>query len=248
MTGSAGLNNSTLVMAGNSATVGGVASWNGEKDSKAGHGATLAVGDADNAADLTTASVASAYVDKLSVAAGSRLSWQKDADWHVLTNDADAVRNAGTLALDSGSTLDSSVTNTGVLTLSGVQNASAEVTGNLTNGGSLVLNPTSHSAGNTLIVDGSYTGTEGSSVSLGGVYAGDGSLTGRLVVKGDTSGTSTLNIANENGSGAHTLEGIQVAQVDGNSGATFTQGNRVVAGAYEYRLQKGNASGTDDKG
>lgn len=248
ITGSAALGDNTrYVAAGDRSVLGGVLSWNGEKDGKAGHGVSLAIGDADNIADLTTASVASAYVDTLSVTEGSRLTWQKDADWHVLGDGADAIRNAGTLVLNSGSDVKGNLTNTGTLMLSTEERAAATLTGNLVNSGSLVLNPTSHSAGNTLTIDGNYTGVAGSSVSLGGVLAGDDSLTDKLVITGDSSGESALSIANENGSGAQTLEGIQVVEVKGTSGAKFSLTGRVVAGAYDYTLQKGNASGTDDK-
>lgn len=133
--------------------------------------------------------------------------------------------------------------NTSALTLTG--NSSV---GELNNGGNIVLNSTDNSVGKTLTINGNYTGLAGSAVSMNVALAGDDSLTDKLVIKGDSSGTSTLNIANANGSGAQTLEGIQVVQVDGNSGATFTQGNRVVAGAYDYTLRKGNVSGSDDNG
>ncbi|WP_370521094.1 autotransporter outer membrane beta-barrel domain-containing protein [Pantoea sp. BAV 3049] len=43
-------------------------------------------------------------------------------------------------------------------------------------------------------------------------------------------------------------EGIQVVEVDGNSDGTFTQGGRGVAGAYDYRRQKGNTSDSDQAG
>lgn len=119
----------------------GLLSWNGVKDGKAGHGASLAIGDADNVGDLTTASVASAYVDNLSIAQGSRLVWRKDADWHVLTIGTDAISNAGTLVLNSGSDVTGNLTNAGTLTLSDVNNAAATLTGNLVNSGSWSLIP-----------------------------------------------------------------------------------------------------------
>ena len=111
-----------------------------------------------------------------------------------------------------------------------------------------MLNPTPTSAGNTLTVNGDYTGLPGSTVSLGSVLAGDDSLTDRLVVTGNTSGASTLFVTNENGGGAQTLDGIQLISVGGRSDAVFSLGNRVVAGAYDYNLRKGNVSGTDTAG
>ncbi|WP_052130819.1 autotransporter outer membrane beta-barrel domain-containing protein [Erwinia typographi] len=153
--------------------------------------------------------------------------------------------NAGTVVMTSGSSLAGNVSNTGTLTLSDESAATATLTGGVSNSGSIVLNPTSHSAGNTLTIDGNYTGLEGSSVSLGTVLGGDDSLTDRLVITGSTAGSSSLSIANENGAGAQTLEGIKVIDVGGSSDGTFTLANRVVAGAYDYSLQKGSASGAD---
>ncbi|WP_129710736.1 autotransporter outer membrane beta-barrel domain-containing protein, partial [Priestia megaterium] len=154
----------------------------------------------------------------------------------------------GTLRLESGSILDGALSQNGTLLFSTEKNAASVINASLTNRGSLVLNPTPTSAGNTLTVNGDYIGLPGSSVSLGSVLAGDDSLTDRLVVTGNTRGASTLFVANENGGGAQTLDGIQLIRVGGRSDAVFSLGNRVVAGAYDYSLRKGNVSGTDTAG
>lgn len=158
------------------------------------------------------------------------------------------IYNAGTVMLNNSNTINSDLNNAGTLMMKNGASVATTLKGNLTNSGSLILNPTSHSAGNTLTINGDYTGTTGSVISLGAVLAGDSSLTDKLVVTGDTSGESTLNITNENGSGAQTLEGIQLISVGGHSDALFKQGGRVVAGAWDYILRKGNTSGTDTKG
>lgn len=121
------------------------------------------------------------------------------------------------------------------------------VNGNVDNSGTVVLNPTPESTGNTLTVE-NYTGASGSVISMGGVLQGDDSLTDKLVVKGNTSGESQIVFNNANGTGAQTLEGINLISVGGDSDATFSLQNRVVAGEYDYVLQKGNVSGSDTKG
>lgn len=121
------------------------------------------------------------------------------------------------------------------------------VNGNVDNSGTVVLSPTPESTGNTLTVE-NYTGASGSVISMGGVLQGDNSLTDKLVVKGNTSGESQIVFNNANGTGAQTLEGINLISVGGNSDATFSLQNRVVAGEYDYVLQKGNVSGSDTKG
>ncbi|EPV3677950.1 autotransporter outer membrane beta-barrel domain-containing protein, partial [Enterobacter ludwigii] len=239
--------NTQYIAAGDASSVGGVISWNGEKDGKAGHGASVAVGNAANRGLTTTAGTV--YVDNVSVAKGSVLTVTKDNDWHILTTGADALSNYGTLIMNNDSNLTGNLTNAGMLTMNPQPDVSATVTGDVVNDatGRIVLNPTATSAGNTLTIDGNYIGVAGSIVSLGGVLAGDDSLTDKLVITGDSSGESILNIANENGSGAQTLDGIQVVDVGGTSDAKFSLASRVVAGAYDYTLQKGNTSGTEDK-
>ncbi|GKX55080.1 hypothetical protein SOASR030_11920 [Leminorella grimontii] len=73
----------------------------------------------------------------------------------------------------------------------------------------------------------------------------DASLTDKLNVTGNASGTAFVAVKNAGGLGTQTLEGIELISIAGNSDATFTQQGRIVAGAYEYRLEKG--SSTNDK-
>lgn len=236
------LSPATLILAGSSASVAGTVSSDGTSGAAAGKNTLLAIGDADNTATLDTDSVGSAYVDNLSIASGSQLTVLKNNDWHLLSTGADAVSNAGTLVMNSGSTLAGNLTSTGTLTMSDEASASASIGGSLINSGRIVLNPTDHSAGNTLTINGNYTGTAGSSLQLGTVLGGDNSLTDLLNITGNASGQTKVYVTNENGAGAHTLEGIKVIAVGATSGADFSLGNRVVAGAYDYSLT-GRADG-----
>jgi autotransporter family porin len=58
-------------------------------------------------------------------------------------------------------------------------------------------------------------------------------------VDGNTSGTTQVAVTNAGGSGAKTLNGIEVVTVGGNSAGEFTQKGRIVAGAYDYTLARG---------
>ena len=231
-----GLGGATLILAGNRAVLGGIVSGT------PGDGSTVSVGGVNNSAAFTATNNVS--VDNITVSSGSSLTLSPSARWAA----ANGTVNNGTLTLESGSILNGALSQNGTLLFSTEKTASSVINGSLTNRGSLVLNPTPTSAGNTLTVNGDYTGLPGSSVSLGSVLGGDDSLTDRLVVTGNTSGASTLFVTNENGGGAQTLDGIQLISVGGRSDAVFTLGNRVVAGAYDYSLRKGNVSGSDPAG
>jgi len=236
ISGDVALGGASLILAGNRAVLGGSVTGT------TGDGSTVSVGDINNSAAFTATNNVS--VDNITVTSGSSLTLSPSARWSA----ANGTVNNGTLTLESGSILDGALSQNGTLLFSTEKNASSVINASLTNKGILVLNPTPTSAGNTLTVNGDYTGLPGSSVSLGGVMAGDDSLTDRLLVTGNTSGASTLFVTNENGGGAQTLDGIQLISVGGRSDAVFSLGNRVVAGAYDYRLRKGNVSGTDTAG
>ncbi|MEZ6875774.1 autotransporter outer membrane beta-barrel domain-containing protein [Enterobacter sp. KBR-315C3_2022] len=92
--------------------------------------------------------------------------------------------------------------------------------------------------GNRLVVEGDYVG-EGGALYLNTVLGDDRSATDRMFVKGDTSGTTAVHVTNAGGGGAQTLNGIEVISVDGHSEGEFTQGNRIVAGTYDYSLVRG---------
>lgn len=236
ITGDVRLGGAALILAGNRAVLGGTISG------IPGDSSSVSVGDSNNTATFIATNNVS--VDSIYVSSGSTLTLTPLARWASING----TLNSGTLILENGSILNGPLSQNGTLVFSTEKTASSTINASLTNKGSLVLNPTPSSAGNTLIINGNYIGLPGSAVTLGSVLAGDASLTDRLVVNGDTSGASTLFVSNENGGGAKTLDGIQLISVGGRSDATFTLGNRVVAGAYDYSLRKGNVSGTDPAG
>ena len=97
--------------------------------------------------------------------------------------------------------------------------------------------------GTTLTVVGDYTGSDtgtGGTIAMNTVLAGDASATDKLIVKGNTSGNTLVTFTNVGGSGAQTVDGIEVIEVDGTSDGVFTKParNYLKAGAYVYQLTK----------
>lgn len=107
----------------------------------------------------------------------------------------------------------------------------------LSNNGSVVFMPPGNGGTfKTLTVNGNYSG--GGNITLNTTLGDDNSETDKLVVEGNTSGTTGLFVNNHNGSGAQTADGIEVITVSGESDGIFALRNRVVAGAYEYHVAK----------
>ncbi|GKX59520.1 autotransporter outer membrane beta-barrel domain-containing protein [Leminorella grimontii] len=159
------------------------------------------------------------------------------------------IGEAGTLNLNGNGQIVNALDNRGTLLIDdyGVPPASplsVTLVGDVTNGGSIILNNSATSAGNTLTINGDYVG-DGGSLSLGTVLGGDSSLTDRLVVTGNASGTTYVEVSNENGSGALLHEGIKIVETGGSTEDAFVQRGRIVAGSYEYRVQQGTALGED---
>ncbi|CFR04988.1 autotransporter protein [Yersinia frederiksenii] len=95
--------------------------------------------------------------------------------------------------------------------------------------------------GTILTLVGDYTGNNGL-LNFNTLLSDDTSATNKLVVEGDTSGTTLVTVTNAGGSGAHTLNGIELITVAGASNGEFIQNGRIVAGAYDYFLERGIGS------
>ncbi|WP_010342679.1 autotransporter outer membrane beta-barrel domain-containing protein [Escherichia albertii] len=150
------------------------------------------------------------------------------------------VNTAGTLILGNTDApvmlANSQVTIADKGTLSG----SGGVAGNLTNSGTLDLR--AGIPGNVLTVGGNYTGNNGI-LLMNTVLGDDHSVTDKLVIKGDASGQTRVAVTNAGGTGAQTLNGIELIHVDGNAGsAEFIQTGRIAAGAYDYTLGRGQGN------
>lgn len=152
------------------------------------------------------------------------------------------------IALQDASTLHGMVTNGNMMSL--VAGSTWNMTGDsdvfsLANAGTIAFAAPTSADFKTLTVRGDYTGN-GGTLSLNTVLGGDASQTDKLVVQGNTSGTTNVAINNVGGAGAQTVNGIQVVQVGGASDGTFNLSGRAVAGAYEYSLLKGGVSTPTD--
>lgn len=121
------------------------------------------------------------------------------------------------------------------------QPASFTVNGALNNQGTINMSRRALIAGNHLQVKGNYIGAADSHLNINTVLGDDNSLTDKMTVQGDTSGTTLVQVNNVGGQGAKTDQGIEVVDVTGNSAAgAFVKYGRIVAGANEYNLvQKG---------
>lgn len=177
----------------------------------------------------------------------------------VYTDDAAAVN----ISADS-SALNGNVINRGTTNISLTNNASwtgtmqnvtsmnlasgtalyltgASTIGNLTNGGTVSL---AHGTtpGNILTVGGNYTGNNGN-LLFNTALGDDKSVTDKLLIKGNAAGTTNVSVSNAGGTGAKTVDGIEIIHVDGTSAAdAFKQKGRIVAGAYDYTLRHRGSS------
>ncbi|CNI51039.1 autotransporter protein [Yersinia frederiksenii] len=92
--------------------------------------------------------------------------------------------------------------------------------------------------GHSLTITGDYTGNHGL-LNMNSVLGDDSSVTDKLYVGGNTAGTTYVQVNNLGGSGAQTVNGIELIKVTGNSAGEFIQNSRIVAGAFDYFLARG---------
>lgn len=147
------------------------------------------------------------------------------------------IASGATFGGSNGTTVNGKVTNEGTLVFGDSDETGAIFTlnGDLINMGTIASGSSASTPGNTLYVDGNYTGN-GGSLYLNTVLGDDDSATDKLVITGDASGTTELYI-NGIGDGAQTTNGIEVVDVGGVSTSdAFVLKNEVNASLYTYRL------------
>ncbi|EAM9250049.1 fibronectin-binding autotransporter adhesin ShdA [Salmonella enterica subsp. enterica serovar Fulica] len=147
------------------------------------------------------------------------------------------VASGATFGGSNGTTVNGKMTNEGTLVFGDSDETGAIFTlnGDLINMGTMTSGSSASTPGNTLYVDGNYTGN-GGSLYLNTVLGDDDSATDKLVITGDASGTTELYI-NGIGDGAQTTNGIEVVDVGGASTSdAFVLKNEVNASLYTYRL------------
>ena len=178
----------------------------------------------------------------------------------------EASITGGTLALDRGAFDDMTIQMTGadaftieeegtlaVYSDSDDGSGFGRIEGSLNNYGALDLSTFDMGAGTRFEVTENYIA--GSSLIMDTTLDGDLSPTDMLIVGGDTSGTTDVTFNVLSGAGAVTDTGIQIVDVDGNSDGEFIIANPdatvdgigevLIAGAYGYRLTRGDDTGLD---
>ncbi|MGO4700537.1 autotransporter outer membrane beta-barrel domain-containing protein [Dyella sp. 2RAB6] len=158
----------------------------------------------------------------------------------------------GATTIDAGRlAINGSITSPVTVNAAGTLGGTGTIFGNVTNAGTVAPG---NSIG-TLTIAGNYIG-QGGSLQMETTLGGDSSPSDRLMVMGDTSGTTHVKVVNVGGLGAQTVEGIKLVDVRGASNGNFDligdyvfQGQQAaVAGAYAYRLYKGGVSTPNDGG
>lgn len=89
-----------------------------------------------------------------------------------------------------------------------------------------------------LTVNGNYY-ADNATLKMNVALDGDASATDKLHIVGDVNGNTDVAVNNVGGSGAQTIQGLNIIQVDGANNGEFRQKGRIVAGAYDYSLVKG---------
>jgi fibronectin-binding autotransporter adhesin len=155
----------------------------------------------------------------------------------------------GMLVLGNTSTIAATAVEAGTLAVNGRLNGTLNVLsagrlqGNGTVGNTTVAGTIApgNSIG-TLRIAGNYVGN-GATLEIESALAGTGSPADRLLITGNASGTTTIQVINTGGTGAPTgtsnTDGISIVQVAGTTTANAFQlaGGYVAAGPYQYQLR-----------
>ena len=106
-------------------------------------------------------------------------------------------------------------------------------------GGTINFQHAEDASWQTLTIKDDFIGNGGKLV-FNTVLFDDTSETDKLIVEGNTSDHTGVEVNNIGGAGAQTVEGIEIVSVGGNSEGTFEKASRIVAGGYDYNVvQKG---------
>jgi len=167
--------------------------------------------------------------------------------WNWLTN----ASFSNSIEVQSGTfTFSSTLTSPVISVLAGSSVAgTGTFVGNVTNQGTLLPGPGAGNGFGAMTVRGNYIGSN-ASLQLNSVLGTDNSPADRLVIDGGTaSGNTGVQVINRGGAGGRTTgDGILLVQaVNGAStgSSAFALAQPVQAGAYDYRLFRGGATGNN---
>lgn len=195
---------------------------------------------------VTLAQLAAQFSGDTSVNSGGLQLGEAGSDVTLASRNLNV--SSGAFAGGFGGT-EGNVNNHGTLMLGALKPATRAFTdamtfnvgGNLSNAGEVMVGRAGGTAGNLLHVAGNYAGSNGH-LTFNTALADDNSITDKMLVDGDTSGSTRVSVNNAGGSGAKTLNGIELIRVNGASAGEFVQEGRIVAGAYDYHLKRGEGS------
>lgn len=151
--------------------------------------------------------------------------------------------NEGELHLGTPNSVVTSNSSSVVIGQNGTLSGFAVLKGDLVHAGTLNIG-TQDSEPSVFLVEGNYIGNNGL-INFKGYLEGDSSPVDKLIVRGSTSGTSRVVVTNMGAMGGRTSKGIELIHVDGQSDGTFIQEGRIVAGAFEYRLVRGEGANSN---
>lgn len=166
-----------------------------------------------------------------------------------LTLSGNSAAFTGTTAIQAGTLQVDGVLGGPVNVLAGARLTGTGRVGTTVNRGTIAPGP--RNGFGILTVAGDYT-AQGGKLEIRSQLGADNSPTDKLVVTGDTAGTTPVSVKNMGGAGAQTQRGIQIVQVNGISAGQFNLANgdyviagrpALVAGAYGYVLQQDSADG-----
>lgn len=91
-----------------------------------------------------------------------------------------------------------------------------------------------------LTINGNYN-ADSATLKMNVTLNGDASATDKLHIVGDVNGNTDVAVNNVGGSGAQTIQGLKLIQVDGAVNGDFRKKHRIVAGAFDYNLVRGSS-------
>jgi len=138
--------------------------------------------------------------------------------------------NKARVTLDSGSTW--SFTNNATVT-------------NLKNAGQMVFEPPHDTPSFSTLTTDHYEGDSGK-ILFYARLEGDDSPANKLIINESSKGTTRVTVRNVGGKGGATKGGIRLIEAKEGTDGTFVQDGPIVAGSYQYSLQKGNQENPND--
>ncbi|ASV33515.1 hypothetical protein CJJ18_05115 [Candidatus Williamhamiltonella defendens] len=109
----------------------------------------------------------------------------------------------------------------------------------LNNAGKMVFEPPHDSPSFSTLTTDHYEGDSGK-ILFHARLEGDDSPANQLIINQSSKGTTRVTVRNVGGKGGATKDGIRLIEAKEGTDGTFVQDGPIVAGSYQYSLQKGN--------